>query len=308
MGAFDGVHFGHRELLARLIDKGAELGLPTTVVLFEPLPREYFAPKESPARLMSFREKFQALRDLGIDRVLRIRFTDKFRDMTAKAFVQSVFVEGLGCRYVIVGDDLHFGRNRGGNFDVLKSIGEANGFEVVATDTVTCGGERISSTRIRQALEAADFGKAESLLGRPYSISGRVIIGQQLGRTLSAPTANLELHRLKAPLSGVYAVEVVVSGKWYRGVANIGTRPTIGDLSKAILEVHILDFSENIYRKNIRVVFRSKIRREQKFESVDQLREQIRRDIDQGRDYFLTHCFTQSEQPIAHPPTEHDVE
>ena len=286
MGAFDGVHRGHQAVLNRLMAQGRALNLPSTVVLFEPLPREYFAPREAPPRLMSFREKFQALRALGVDRVLRIRFTDEFRDMGAREFVQSVFVDGLGSRYVIVGDDLHFGRNRAGDLELLKSIGEDYGFEVAATNTVMDGDKRISSTRIRQALEQADFQLAEELLGRPYSISGRVIVGQQLGRTLAAATANLELHRLQAPLAGVYAVEVDIAGKLHRGVANVGTRPTVGDMSKAILEVHILDFAENIYRKNITVIFRQKIRDEHKFESVELLREQIHRDFELGRRYF----------------------
>jgi riboflavin kinase/FMN adenylyltransferase len=256
------------------------------VVVFEPLPREYFAPKQAPARLMSFREKFQALRDLGIDRLLRIRFTPTFRAMGAREFTHQIFVDGLGARYIIVGDDLRFGRDRGGNFDLLKQQGKANGFDVVATSTLLVGGERVSSTRIRKALGNNDFALAEALLGRPFSIAGRVIKGQQLGRELGAPTANLELHRLRAPLSGVYSVEAIVAGERYSGVANIGTRPTVDDSLKAILEVHLLDFNRNIYYKNIEVVFRQKIREERKFDSLDALKEQIERDIQAAREYF----------------------
>jgi riboflavin kinase/FMN adenylyltransferase len=293
IGAFDGVHRGHRAVLQRLIEKGRKLQLPVTVVLFEPLPREFFAPLQSPARLMSFYEKFLALRELGIDRVLRIRFDRALSEMGAEEFVRRVFVEGLGARYIVVGDDLHFGKNRAGDFAFLQEAGARFGFDVVATQSVVEDGERISSTRIRAALEQSDFALAEDLLGRPYSISGRVMFGQQLGRTIGVPTANLNLRRLRAPLSGVYAVEITgaveingASPHVLRGVANVGTRPTIGDLTKAILEVHIFDFSGNLYHRNISVVFRKKLRDEIKFDSLDQLKRQIESDMAAGRDYF----------------------
>lgn len=286
IGAFDGVHYGHRAVLQQLIDKGRELGLPTTVVVFEPLPREYFAPKQAPARLMSFREKFMAFKELGIDRILRIRFTAAFRELPAEDFIHQVFVAGLGARYIIVGDDLRFGRDRGGDFELLKTAGQQHGFEVVSTSTLAIRDERVSSTRIRAALELNDFSLAEQLLGRPYSISGRVIIGRQLGRTLDAPTANLELHRLRSPLSGVYAVQVTVDGRQIAGVANVGSRPTVDDSLKAILEVHLLDFNGDIYGKNITVAFHQHIRKEQKFESIDDLKAQIHRDIATARAYF----------------------
>lgn len=286
IGAFDGLHYGHQSVLKQLMDKARELGLPTTVVVFEPLPREYFAPKKAPARLMSFKEKLRAFNDLGIDRVLRIRFTDSFREMSARDFINKVFVNGLGVRHIIVGDDLHFGRNRGGDIDLLKSMGAVNHYEVEAASTFAISGERVSSTRIRKALESGDFKLAEALLGKPYSISGRVIVGQQLGRKLGAPTANVELHRIRAPLSGVYAVEVDVAGLIYHGVANVGTRPTVNDSLRAVLEVHLFDFDEDIYRQNISVIFREKIRDEIKFDSIEALKEQIHKDFAIGRKYF----------------------
>ena len=286
IGAFDGVHHGHQAVLQQLIDKGRELELPTTVVVFEPLPREYFAPLQAPARLMSFREKFQAFKALGIDRVLRIRFTPSFQDMDAREFIHKVFVEGLAARYIIVGDDLRFGRNRDGDFDLLKSQGRIQGFDVVATSTLKVRDDRVSSTRIRKALEDSDFELAEMLLGKPYSISGRVIVGQQLGRQLDAPTANIDLCRLRAPMSGVYAVEVEIDQCILFGVANVGSRPTVDDSLKAILEVHILDFNEDIYGKKIKVIFRKKIRDEQKFDAIDQLKKQIHKDIKTGRQYL----------------------
>ncbi len=286
IGAFDGVHLGHRAVLQQLIDKGLELALPTVVVVFEPLPREFFAPLKAPARLMSFREKFLALKNLGIDRVLRIHFTPSFRQLDAQEFIKKVFVDGLASRHLIVGDDFRFGKERAGNFDALTAAGRKHGFGVVATSTVEILAGRVSSTRIRKALEESNFELAEQLLGRVYSISGKVLVGQQLGRKLDAPTANVELHRLRAALSGVYAAEVIVDGKSFFAVANVGNRPTVNDRVKAILEVHLLDFNEDIYGKVIEVIFRKKIRDEKKFDSIDELKSQIHKDFEVGRDYF----------------------
>jgi riboflavin kinase/FMN adenylyltransferase len=255
--------------------------------LFEPLPREFFAPLQAPPRLLSFQETVGALRELGVDRVLRIRFDRKLSEMGADEFVRRVFFEGLGAHYIVVGDDLHFGKNRAGDFAFLQAAGKRLGFDVAATDSVTIDGERISSTRIRAALGAADFATAERLLGRPYSITGRVVMGQQLGRQLGTPTANIHLRRIRAPLAGVYAVEITgAAAGTLHGVANIGTRPTIGDLIKAILEVHIFDFSGDIYHRNITVTFRKKLRDECKFESLDALKKGIKHDIEEGRVYF----------------------
>lgn len=287
IGAFDGVHRGHQAVLRQLIDKSREYGLPSTVVLFEPLPREFLAPDAAPPRLMSFREKFESIRDLGIDRVVRIRFNNALRNMSADEFITSLFVKNLGAKYIVVGDDLRFGRDRSGDFDLLRKYGARDGFDVMDTATLLYEGERVSSTRIREVLGQGDFALAEHLLGRPYSIAGRVIVGQQLGRTIGAPTANIQLRRLRSPLSGVFAVQVAgVSDSLLPAVANVGVRPTVGDLSKAILEVHLLDFEGDLYRRNIRVLFREKLRNEIKFDGIDALSEQISRDIAQARRFF----------------------
>jgi riboflavin kinase/FMN adenylyltransferase len=287
IGAFDGVHRGHQAVLRQLQARGRELGLPTAVVLFEPLPREYFAPIEAPPRLMNFREKLHALRLLGIDRVLRVRFDQRMSDMAAEVFARRVFIEGLGVRFVVMGDDQHFGRNREGDFNLLKRLGGACGFSVEAASTVEYAGERISSTRIRAALQAADFPLAEQLLGKPFRMTGRVMQGQQLGRRIGVPTANLQLYRLRAPLAGVYTVEVEGAGpRRWPGVANVGTRPTIGDLTRAILEVHLLDFEGDLYGRTISVIFRGKLRDEHRFDNIAALTEQIHRDLDAGRRYF----------------------
>ena len=287
IGAFDGVHLGHQTLLRKLMLKGRELDLPTVVICFEPLPREFFAPVASPPRLMSFREKLVALRSLGIDRVLRINFNERFRAISADEFINSIFVQGLGIKYVVVGDDLRFGAGRKGDAESLRRAGEQHGFEVVDTPSVLVDGERVSSSRIRQALANADFVLAERLLGRPYAMTGKVCYGRQLGRTLGVPTANVELQRIKSPISGVYAVEVSgINGRVYHGVANVGMRPTVGDRIKAILEVHMFDFDGDIYGRSIDVVFRHKIRDERKFDSLTELENNIRADIDASRHWF----------------------
>jgi riboflavin kinase/FMN adenylyltransferase len=263
------------------------LALPSIVIVFEPLPREYFSPLNAPARLSSFREKFLALQALGVDRILRVRFTENLQTMSAQEFIDTLFVRGLGVSHVALGDDFRFGNDREGDFRLLSAQGERYGFDVEPTVTFAIHGERVSSTRIRQALEEADFALAETLLSRPYSISGKVVYGRQLGRSLGFPTANLELHRLRAPLSGVYAVEVTGAGlERAKGVANVGTRPTVNDSIKANLEVHLLDLNQDLYGRRIEVVFKHKLRDEKKFESVDELKENIARDVKNARLWF----------------------
>lgn len=287
IGAFDGVHYGHQAILKQLVAKGRELNLPSVVIVFEPLPREYFAPLQSPARLTSFRERYLALKACGVDRILRIRFDEVFSRISADDFIQQVIVDGLGIRYIVVGDDLRFGRDRCGDYALLKEAGDKFGFEVVDTATLEFDGDRVSSTRVRKALEESDFELAERLLGRPYAICGKVVLGQQLGRTLGSPTANLQLRRYRAAMSGVYAVEVTgLDDRVIAGVANVGTRPTVDDGISAILEVHLLNFNEDIYGKMIQVNFRKKIRDEKKFSSLDELKENIHADIDYGKRYF----------------------
>ena len=287
IGAFDGLHLGHQAVLKQLVAKAHELNLPSVVIVFEPLPREYFAPVESPARLTSFRERYMALKACGVDRVLRIRFDLALSQLSAEDFIQKVFVNGLGIRYIVVGDDLRFGHDRRGDFNLLRREGVKGGFEVVDTNTLELAGDRVSSTRLRKALEESDFEAAEHLLGRPYAITGKVEVGQQLGRTLGFPTANIQLRRFRAALSGVYAVEVLGLGNEpVAGVANIGTRPTVNSTIKAILEVHLLDFERNIYGKTISVIFRKKIRDEKKFDGLDALKAAIEADAQTARDYF----------------------
>lgn len=287
IGAFDGVHLGHRAVISHLLAKSAEFALPSLIIVFEPLPREYFAPLKAPARIMSFWEKCRALQTLGVDRLLRIRFNEQFRGMSAQRFIDDIFVAGLGVRYVVLGDDFRFGADREGDIEFIREQGLRYGFAAGSTPTFSIDGERVSSTRIRQALERADFAAAQALLGRPYSISGRVIHGRQLGTAIGTPTANLELRRLRAPLSGVYTVEVSGGGLHNaHGVANVGVRPTVDDSIKANLEVHVLDRSINLYGRHIEVTFRHKLREELKFGSIAELQENIARDIENTRAWF----------------------
>ena len=287
IGAFDGVHLGHQSVIRLLLEQSSKLELPSVVIVFEPLPREYFAPVEAPARLMSFREKFQALEILGVDRILRIRFTEHLQTMSAQDFIDDIFVGGLDARYIVLGDDFRFGNDRGGDLALMQQQGARYGFEAVPTPTHSCDNERVSSTRIRQVLEAGDFDQAEKMLGRPFAISGKVVYGRQLGRTLGAPTANLELHRLRSPLQGVYVVTVSGAGmNAAPGVANVGTRPTVDDSIKANLEVHLLDREVDLYGRHIEVTFRHKLREEKKFGSIEALQEGIAEDIQRTRAWF----------------------
>jgi len=288
IGAFDGVHLGHQAVLAFLREKAAELGLPSTVIVFEPLPREYFAPLQAPARIMSFREKFEAMDALGVDRLLRICFNEALSGMRAEDFIRRVMVEGLGVHFLVLGDDFRFGRARQGDKEMIEREGRRFGYATSSTPTCEWHGERVSSTRIREALEAAEFERAEEMLGRPYTISGKVVYGRQLGGSLGTPTANLKLFRLRAPLSGVYVVEVSGAGlENAPGVANVGVRPTVDESITANLEVHLLDREIGLYGQHLTVCFRHKLREEKKFDSVEELRANIAQDIEDTRAWFV---------------------
>jgi len=286
IGSFDGVHLGHRAILQQLIDKSAEYDLPSVVVIFEPQPQEFFSGEQAPARLMRLREKVEAFVDAGIDQVFCLQFNRFLRSLSASDFIDQVLVSGLNVRCLVVGDDFRFGHDRSGNYQLLTQAGKQHGFEVLDTHTLEYQGERISSTRIREALEQADFVLAEELLGQPFCIKGRVVYGQRLGSQLGIPTANVNLHRYSAPLSGVYVVEVLWNGQCLPGVANVGVRPTVGDLIKPVLEVHLLDFDEPLYGQRVQVEFKAKVREEAKFASIEDMVEEIHNDIAMARRYF----------------------
>lgn len=287
IGSFDGVHLGHQAILAQLLAEAQARQLPAVVILFEPQPHEFFARDKAPARLMRLREKVLALAEAGVSRVLCLSFNEKLRSLSAEAFVEQILLQGLAIKHLVVGDDFRFGCDRRGDFALLQTLGKSAGFSVTDTSTLLLQGERVSSTRIRQLLEQGEFAHAQRLLGRPYEISGRVVYGKQLGRQLGVPTANVQLRRYRSPLHGVFAVQVAFAdGSRYQGVANIGLRPTVNGDNKPLLEVHLFDFSRSVYGTAIRVRFLHKLRDEQKFASLDALREQLQSDIAGAKYYF----------------------
>lgn len=280
IGNFDGVHLGHQTILTRLRESAARLNVPSCVIIFEPQPREFFNPDTAPVRLTRLRDKLQLFAEAGIDQVLCIAFNKRFSQLSAAEFVQTVLIDALGVKHLKVGDDFRFGCDRIGDFTFLQDAGQRFDFSVEPTTTIEIDGQRVSSTWVRTALVDADFSLARRLLGRPYSINGRVMHGKQLGRTLNAPTANVQLKRHRAPLQGVYLVSVQLrSGRHLPGVANIGTRPTVDITQHAHLEVHLLNFSGDLYGQHLAVTFHKKIRDEQRFASLQQLQEAIAADI-----------------------------
>ena len=287
IGNFDGVHHGHRALLLRLVATARELGLPATVLTFEPHPREFFTPEQAPARLSSLREKLSLLADCGIDRVHVCRFNRRFAALSADEFIQRVLIDGLAVRHVLIGDDFRYGKGRSGDFVHLRDVGEQHDFSVDAMHTVDLHGERVSSSAVREALALGDIEHASRLLDRPYIIAGRVAHGQKIGRQLGFPTANIQLKRKRLPLTGVFAVTVSgIGNQPVLGAASLGVRPTLADGLKPVLEVHLLDFSADIYGAHVAVNFLHKLRDEAKYESLDALKAQIQRDVAEVRAYF----------------------
>ncbi len=285
IGSFDGVHRGHQMLLEHLVRKGRELAAPSMLLTFEPTPREYFRGGVVPARLTRFREKIALLSKTEVDRVLCLPFNERTARTPAEWLADELLPELLGVRYLVAGDDFRFGQGARGDYAMLKAAGERYGFGVSQMETLTIGGERVSSTRVREALWAADFELAETLLGHPYFMMGRVVYGRQLGRQLGVPTANIRLQRYRTPLEGVFAVTVSGLGRVYEGVANVGIRPTV-DGKEPLLEVHIFDFAGDIYGELLTVEFKHKIRDERAFDGLDALKAQIDRDIEETREWF----------------------
>ncbi len=283
IGNFDGVHRGHQAILVRLRERALELGVPSCVVIFEPQPREYFAPDTAPARLARLRDKLELLAAEGVDQVLCLAFNQRLSKLSAAEFVDTILVDGLGVKHLEVGDDFRFGCDRMGDFVFLTQAGDVQGFSVEAASTVELDGVRVSSTQVRRALAAADFPLAEALLGRPFQITGRVLHGQKLARQLGWPTANVQLKRRRVPFTGVYLVSVKIGGKQWPGVANIGVRPTVAGDGKAHLEVHLLDFAGDLYDRRLTVAFHHKLRDEQRFASLEALKSAIEADVATAR-------------------------
>ena len=283
IGSFDGLHVGHRQLLDRVISKSRELGVPSIVMSFEPTPKEFFSAANPPARLMRFREKFAALEEYGIDIFYCPRFNSAMQGIRAAAFIRQILVHGMNARHIVVGDDFHFARKREGSIDDLVRASSALQFDVDRVPSIIKDDVRVSSTEIRSALADGNVPRANSLLGRPYRMSGRIIRGRQVGRTLGFATANVDLRRRQSAVLGIYAVKVsgLLEG-CVDGVASVGTRPTF-DLRKPLLEVHLFDFDRDIYGEYIHVDFIAYLRGEEKFESVDELVAQMSKDVENVR-------------------------
>ena len=284
IGNFDGLHLGHQAVIRGLLERARGLDVPALVMCFEPTPREYFAPGQAPPRLTRFREKAELLACLQVDRFLCIPFDARMADTPPEAFIEDLLVEKLDLRHLVVGDDFRFGRNRAGDFALLAEAGVRRGFDVVSTPSFTMDGERVSSTRIRAALAAGDLVTAKRLLGRAYSMSGRVIEGQRLGRTLGYPTANLRLGRRVSPLHGIFAIRVLgVDEAPWPGVASLGTRPTV-DGGEMLLEAHLFDYDGNLYGRHLRVEFVARLREERRFDSLAALTAQMHQDAAGARE------------------------
>jgi riboflavin kinase/FMN adenylyltransferase len=290
VGNFDGVHRGHRAMLERLVARARELGIASCVLTFEPHPREFFAPASAPARLTRPREKLELIAEAGVERVHVMRFDARLASLPAERFVEDVLAGGLGVRWLLVGRDFRFGAKRGGDFALLEASAPRRDFVLEAMPEVTDGARRVSSSAVRAALGAGDLAGAERLLGRPYMMSGRVAHGEKLGRALGFPTANIVLRR-RPPLGGIFVVEAELeeTHRVLRGVASVGTRPTVTPGSAPLLEVHLFDFDADLYGRHLRVRFLEKLRDEERFEGLRALRRAIAQDAERAKDFFARH-------------------
>jgi riboflavin kinase/FMN adenylyltransferase len=285
IGNFDGVHLGHQAMIARVVAAARERGAMPAALTFEPHPRELFTPASAPTRITSFREKVELLAHHGIARVHVRRFSRLFAALSPEEFVTRVLVHELAARWVLVGDDFRYGSRRAGDVASLRESGRRHGFDVELMPTVAFDGERASSTAVREALAAGDLDRARRLLGRTYSIDGRVVHGDKLGRELGFATANVRMKHNRPPFTGIFAVRVHGLGAGPReGVASLGVRPTVTDSGRHVLEVHLFDFAQDIYGQHLRVEFLVKIRDEARYADLDTLKAQIARDCHVARD------------------------
>ncbi|KAF7599819.1 MAG: riboflavin biosynthesis protein RibF [Candidatus Dactylopiibacterium carminicum] len=290
IGNFDGVHLGHKALLAQLRARADATGLPATVLCFEPHPREFFAPDSAPPRLCSMWRKMALLQAAGVDQICMQRFDARFSGLSAQEFIEQVLVQGMQVRHLMIGDDFRFGRGRDGDFSTLLAAGERHGFAVEAMTTQTVSGERVSSSAVREALQGGEIEHATRLLGEPFVVEGWVQHGDKIGRTIGFPTANIRMRQQTLPLSGIFAV--TVDGGPLRhaiGAASIGYRPTIGAGLGLRVEVFVLDFSGDLYGERLSVRFWHKLRDEKKYDTLDALKAAIGKDCDDVRAWFSTH-------------------
>lgn len=287
IGNFDGVHLGHRALLARLKTTATRENLLPAALTFEPHPREFFAPETAPTRLSTLREKLELIADEGVELAYVCHFNARFAALSAEDFIERILVKSARVKHLIIGDDFCFGAGRRGNLALLREAGKEYGFEVEAMHSVTFKDERASSSAVRDALAAGRLEHAADLLGRPYSIDGRVVRGDQIGRQFGFATANIRIKHDRPPLLGVFAVEVRgVDGLVLNGVANLGFRPSVNQQMQPLLEVHLFDFARDIYGTHLNVRFLHKLRDEMKFPNFDALKVQIASDVEAAKHYF----------------------
>ena len=286
IGNFDGVHLGHQALLEQLQLAASERDLATAAIVFEPHPREFFTPDQAPARLTNLREKLERFSALGLNRVHVCRFNEQLARTSAPDFIAALFNK-LATRHVLIGDDFRFGNARGGDFALMEKMGLQQGVAVKSMSSMLQDGIRISSTAVRLALSEGNLNLAQRYLGRAYSISGHVEHGEKVGRKLGFPTANIQFKHNRAPLRGVFVVRVRIEGGAMReGVASLGVRPTLTPNGKPVLEVHLFDFTQEIYGKHLHVDFLHKLRDEMKFPGLEALTKQISLDIEHAKDWF----------------------
>jgi riboflavin kinase/FMN adenylyltransferase len=287
IGNFDGVHRGHQAMLERTVARARELRLESCALTFEPHAREFFTPATAPARLTRLRDKIELMAAAGLDRVHVARFDARLASLAAERFVDAYVAHGLRAAWLLVGRDFRFGARRDGDFALLEQLAARHGFELEAMPEVALQGERVSSSAVRAALAAGDLAGAERLLGRPYAMSGRIAHGEKLGRELGFPTANIMLST-RAPLAGIFVVECRLEGEslWRPGVASVGRRPTVNPTAAPLLEVHLLDYAADLYRRHLQVRFLRKLRDEQKYDDVPALRAAIAGDAALARSYF----------------------
>ncbi len=291
IGNFDGVHLGHQAILARLKEAARTANLPAHVMTFEPHPREFFAPDQAPARLTSLREKMKYLRKADVDGIHICRFNFDFARISPEQFITRILKQELAVRWLLIGDDFRFGARRAGDFELLQSLSAASQFEVEVMPSITIDQHRVSSTGIREALASGDLTVARKLLGRPYSICGRVVDGDKLGKQIGFPTANIQLKYFRPALSGIFVVAVhgaIASSPAavLPGVASLGVRPTVQENGKPVLEVHLFDFNDEIYGQHLQVDFLHKLRDEEKYADIDSLVSQIEKDVSAAKDFF----------------------
>ena len=283
IGNFDGLHVGHRQIIGKLVTRAKALNLPSVVISFAPTPQQFFGATQP--SINSFRQKHEILNELGVDKHLLIKFDQGFSQISAEQFILGILLAQLGVKYCLVGDDFRFGAKRVGDYSLLKTFGTQHGFAVENTQSVVLDQQRVSSSKIREYLAQGQFNQVRTMLGRDFNVSGKIIKGQQLGRTIDFPTINIAIKRRVSPVLGVFAVKVNIDNTWHQGVCNIGTRPTVSGKG-VLLEVFIFDFAQSVYGKLADVVFLHKLRDERKFDSFEALKQQIALDVENARAYF----------------------